>query len=93
MANKTPTNEKLWAMVVFQAKLKYHPYPSPGASHWVHQRYEELGGKFEDSNDHTRRKKVLKEMWERKLREKRANNDHDARMSKDEGKKKHGDKK
>jgi hypothetical protein len=92
MAEK-PVNEKLWTMVIFQAKLKYHPYPSPGASAWVHQRYIELGGKFEDSNDHTRRKRILQEMYKRRLKEKRAHNDHDARdHKKDEGKKKHGDK-
>ena len=91
MAEK-PVNEKLWTMVIFQAKLKYHPYPSPGASAWVHQRYIELGGKFEDSSDHTKRKRILQEMYERKLKERRAHNNRDARNKKDEGKKKHGDK-
>lgn len=92
MAEK-PVNEKLWTMVIFQAKLKYHPYPSPGASAWVHQRYIELGGKFEDSSDHTKRKRMLQQMYERKLNERRAQNDKNARNTKkDEGKKKHGDK-
>jgi hypothetical protein len=86
-----PTNEKLWTMVVFQAKMKYKTYPSPGASHWVHQRYLELGGKFEEASEHTRRKEVLKEMFHRKLKEKQAHGNHDPRMKK-EGKKKHGDK-
>lgn len=93
---KTPVNEKLWSMVVFQAKTKYHPYPSPGASNWVHKRYIELGGKFEDSTEATARKEKLKQMWENKLREKKASNDHDPRVKedkKDEGKKKHGEKK
>jgi predicted NUDIX family phosphoesterase len=70
---QTPANEKLWAMVVFQAKTKYATYPSPGASHWVHQRYIELGGKFEDSTQATHRKEVLKKIWKRKLEEKRQN--------------------
>lgn len=61
MAEK-PTNEKLWTMVVFQAKTKYHPYPSPGASHWVHQRYVELGGKFEDTTV-SAKKEELKRAW------------------------------
>ena len=68
---ETPANEKLWTMVVFQAKTKYATYPSPGASHWVHQRYIELGGKFEDSSHASHRKEVLKKMWKRKLEEKR----------------------
>jgi hypothetical protein len=66
-----PLNEKLWTMVVFQAKNKYHPYPSPGASHWVHQKYVELGGKFEDSNDHTARVKEMTEAWKQKLKDKK----------------------
>jgi hypothetical protein len=66
-----PLNEKLWTMVIFQAKTKYRTYPSPGASAWVHQRYIELGGKFEKSTDHTARKKAMKKLWERKLEEKR----------------------
>jgi hypothetical protein len=70
MAEK-PTNEKLWTMVVFQAKHKYRTYPSPGASHWVHQRYVELGGKFEDSTSQSKRKEALRKLWERKLEEKR----------------------
>lgn len=66
-----PVNEKLWTMVVSQAKTKYATYPSPGASHWVHQRYVELGGKFEDSKDHTARTAAIKKVWERKLEERR----------------------
>lgn len=84
--SEKPVNEKLWTMVVFQAKTKYRTYPSPGASHWVHQRYVELGGKFEDSSSHSARKEALKKLWKRKLEEKR--NRHD---KKDEGK--HGEKK
>jgi len=84
--SEKPVNEKLWTMVVFQAKTKYKTYPSPGASHWVHQRYIELGGKFEDSASHSARKAALKKLWERKLEEKRKNHN-----KKNEGK--HGEKK
>ena len=55
-----PVNEKLYAMVVGQAKAKYRIYPSPGASHWVHQRYLELGGKFEDSEKIAERKAMMR---------------------------------
>ena len=87
--SEVPTNEKLWSMVVFQAKTKYHPYPSPGASAWVHQQYIHLGGKFEQRDEHSRRKAVVKQMWERKLKEKQAHNDHSAKAKKeDKGKSK-----
>jgi hypothetical protein len=46
-----PANEKLWAMVIAQAKAKYSTYPNPAASHWVHERYVQSGGKFIDSSD------------------------------------------
>ena len=63
---EVPVNEKLYAMVVFQAKAKYRIYPSPGASHWVHQRYLELGGKFEDSEKLAERKALQKKMIDRR---------------------------
>ena len=90
--SEVPTNQKLWSMVVFQAKTKYHPYPSPGASHWAHQRYVELGGKFGSTSDKTKREKQLKQMAEHKRKEKAAHSDHDPRNKKEDGKKKHGEK-
>ena len=65
MAN-IPTNEKLYAMVVSQAKAKYRIYPSPGASHWVHRRYLELGGKFEDSEKIAERKALMRRVLEQR---------------------------
>ena len=59
-----PTNEKLYAMVVTQAKAKYRIYPSPGASHWVHRRYLELGGRFEDSEKIAERKALMRKVIE-----------------------------
>lgn len=90
--SEVPANEKLWTMVVFQAKTKYHPYPSPGASNWAHKRYIELGGKFVQSNEQTKRAKQLKANAIAKMKEKRAHNDHDPRNKKEDGKQKHGDK-
>jgi hypothetical protein len=60
-----PTNQKLWQMVVMQAKLKYHPYPSPGASAWVHRQYEEKGGQFVESSELSRHKKFLSVQFKR----------------------------
>ena len=54
-----PANHKLYAMVVMQAKAKYQVYPSPGASHWVHKRYLELGGKFIDPVVQNERKRII----------------------------------
>lgn len=61
---ETPANQKLYAMVVMQAKAKYRVYPSPGASHWVHKRYLELGGKFIDPVVEHERKKIIRHMIE-----------------------------
>jgi hypothetical protein len=41
-----PANQRLWNMLTTQAKSKFAKYPSPAASHWVHSRYLQLGGKF-----------------------------------------------
>jgi hypothetical protein len=60
-----PINEKLYAMVVGQAKAKYRVYPSPGASHWVHRRYLELGGKFEDAATMRQRQEAIELVKER----------------------------
>lgn len=54
MPTKQPTNQKLWNMVVSQAKAKYATYPSPAASHWVHEEYIRYGGKFIESSDRDR---------------------------------------
>jgi hypothetical protein len=58
MGHQVPTNPRLYNMVVFQAKLKYTKYPSPGASHWVHEEYLKKGGQFAEANEDTRRKKM-----------------------------------
>ena len=73
-----PTNEKLYAMVVMQAKAKYRIYPSPGASHWVHRRYIELGGKFEDSARKAEREQMVKRVIEAR-KDKLAHGDRDPR--------------
>jgi len=88
-----PVNEKLYALVVSQAKAKYRIYPSPGASHWVHRRYLELGGRFEDSAKVAERKRMIAKFIEHR-REMAGHGDHDARKHDvhDKKKKKSGDK-
>jgi hypothetical protein len=72
-----PVNEKLYALVVMQAKAKYRIYPSPGASHWVHRRYIELGGRFEDSTKKAEREAMLRRYIQAR-KERAAHGDHDA---------------
>jgi hypothetical protein len=56
-----PANEKLWAMIIAQAKAKYSRYPNPAASHWVHEKYVQSGGKFINSNDPVVQRQKLQE--------------------------------
>ena len=44
--DQTPANPKLWNMITVQARSKFNKYPSPAAAHWVHNRYNQLGGRF-----------------------------------------------
>lgn len=66
--SQKPANEKLWAMVIAQARAKYSTYPNPAASHWVHEKYVQSGGKFIDSSDPVvkKQKAALKEYESRK---------------------------
>ena len=87
-----PTNEKLYAMIVGQAKAKYRIYPSPGASHWVHRRYLEMGGKFIDSAVLAQRKRLMQRAHDRMEEHRRGEDDKDPRNHKEHDKK-HEDKK
>lgn len=51
-----PTNPKLWQMIISQARARFATYPSPAASHWVHDQYTKSGGKFFDPAEINRRK-------------------------------------
>lgn len=41
-----PANQKLWTMLVLQAKAKFAKWPSLPASRWVHEQYVDKGGRF-----------------------------------------------
>ena len=85
-----PVNEKLWALIITQAKAKYTNYPNPGASHWVHQQYLKHGGKFIETSEVTRRKKILAKQFEDKKNAKLAHykdTSHDEKHSKKDSKK------
>lgn len=87
-----PANEKLYAMVVMQAKAKYRIYPSPGASHWVHRRYIELGGQFIDADEQAYHDRLKKRAFEARKRESLGHGEG-GRDKKDSKDKKRGDKK
>jgi hypothetical protein len=36
-------------MLTLRARSKFRTYPSPAASHWVHEQYVQAGGQFSDS--------------------------------------------
>lgn len=85
-----PANEKLYAMIVAQAKAKYSNYPNPGASHWVHERYIQSGGKFIESTELTRRKDMVKKAFAHKSRTEAATEKSpkkDKKSKKEKGKK------
>lgn len=41
-----PANPKMYNSIVVQAKSKFSKYPSPAAGHWVHTKYNQMGGKY-----------------------------------------------
>jgi len=83
-----PANEKLWAMVIAQAKAKYSTYPNPAASHWVHERYVQSGGKFIDSNDPVvQRQKLQEKQFNKTRKEKTENTKKPVKKTKDKRKK------
>jgi len=67
--HKVPTNQRLWSMIIMQAKARFSKYPSPGASHWVHDQYIKHGGQFVTVSEETRQKKMAKKHFEEKRRE------------------------
>lgn len=41
-----PVNQKLWNMLVVQARARFPKWPSLPASKWVHTQYVRHGGQF-----------------------------------------------
>lgn len=75
--SQKPANLKLWEMVIAQARAKYAKYPSPAASHWVHQQYVKYGGKFIITSAESEEKKRFIRAWHKKME-----HDHDKREDK-----------
>lgn len=79
-----PSNPKLWQMLVTQAKARFATYPSPGASHWVHDQYVKSGGKFYDPAEVNRQREAFQRYREAVASKKeKQDSDH-----KDQGKRK-----
>lgn len=49
MAQSIPANQKLYNMLIAQAKTRFRVYPSLAASHWVHDQYLKEGGQYVSS--------------------------------------------
>lgn len=78
----TPTNPRLWNIVVMQAKAKFHKWPSPAASHWAHEKYKQLGGRFKSGGDDSDEK--AKKLASHQRMEKAKDDGGDADKKKDE---------
>lgn len=78
---KKPSNPKLYAMVVAQAKAKYSSYPNPGASAWVHKKYVQLGGRFIVTTEQSRKLTMAKKKHDKEK------DKHKTEEKKDKGKK------
>ena len=68
-------------MVIAQAKAKYSTYPNPAASHWVHERYVQSGGKFIDSNVPVVQRQKLQEKQFNKTRKDKTENTEKTKKS------------
>jgi hypothetical protein len=80
-----PANERLWASLGAQARAKYQTYPSPAASHWVHEQYVKYGGRFIDTTARAQAEKLGRQWQKRKEAMKAHGGEHAA--AKDDKKK------
>jgi hypothetical protein len=60
VGQQIPVNQKLWDMLVLQAKHRFRTYPSMAASHWIHEQYVKHGGQFTKSKEDTPEGKKLR---------------------------------
>jgi hypothetical protein len=81
-----PANKRLWATLGAQARAKFRAYPSPAASHWVHEQYVKYGGKFIDTAQRAKAEKLGRQWRDRKEAEKaksdKRSSDKDKKQSK-----------
>lgn len=80
--NLKPANEKLWNLVLMQAKARFQKFPSPAASSWAHEKYVKMGGRFIDTAKEKDKEKAAEAARHA------AGKDDDEKSSKKKGKKK-----
>ena len=51
-----PANQRLWNMLVAQARAKFPKFPSLPASRWIHEQYVQKGGQFLSAREAAKRK-------------------------------------
>ncbi|NDH64838.1 MAG: hypothetical protein EBY26_00330 [Microbacteriaceae bacterium] len=84
-----PANQRMWQMLISQARARGWKFPSPVAAVWVHQHYVQLGGKFVESTkdiDPRFKQESPREAAERRQKEYLERGKKN-RQKKDEGKK------
>jgi hypothetical protein len=60
VGQQIPSNQRLWDLLIARAKHRFNVYPSPAASHWVHQEYVNAGGQFVKSRKKSDREQINK---------------------------------
>ena len=83
-----PKNPKLWQMIIAQARARFATYPSPAASHWVHDQYIKSGGQFFDTVQENERKRAIAAYHEAVSRHHEKHSDHKSDAKKNEKRKK-----
>jgi hypothetical protein len=58
-----PSNAKLYAQIIREAKDKFDVYPSAVANSWVVQEYKRRGGTYKSYHKEEKEKKVSKGLW------------------------------
>lgn len=76
--SQIPANQKLWNMLIAQAKTHFRVWPSAAASAWVHQHYVNMGGRFVESTKALKPKEARdrKEEHEKEKKEDKAKGKH-----------------
>lgn len=69
VGQQIPSNQRLWDLLVARAKHRFNTYPSPAASHWVHQEYVKAGGQFAKSRKEMKREDRQRLIDKRKKQE------------------------
>lgn len=89
---RKPENPKLYAMFVAQARAKYSSYPNPGASAWVAKKYQQAGGRYIETTEADRRRKMAQKKLEHQKQKESSTKKSDKDNKKETKKKTKGNK-